>query len=260
MKLDTIISILEKKFPRSYAEEWDNVGLLIGRKNLEVNKIQLSLDVSEEVIDKAIENNVNLIVSHHPIIFKDIKRINSDSVLGRKILKLIENKIAVYSMHTNLDSAVDGLNELVGEKLGLMFGEIIDKEIRNGVEYGIGRIYSLEKKIEIDYFIEHLKSSLNLTKIIVAGKRKKIIEKIAIVNGSGSEYWKKARVLGADILVTGDLKYHDALDAKENGMIIVDIGHYESESFFYELIIKEMKKIQNIEILIFNDKPVFDII
>lgn len=260
MKLDTIISILEKKFPRSYAEKWDNVGLLIGRKDLEVNKIQLSLDVTEEVIDNAIENNVNLIISHHPIIFKDIKQINSDSVLGRKILKLIENKIAVYSMHTNLDSAVDGLNELVGEKLGLMSGEIIDKEIRNEVEYGIGRIYSLEKKIEIDYFLKHLKFSLNLTKIIVAGKREKMIEKIAIVNGSGSEYWKKSRVLGADILITGDLRYHDALEAKENGMIIVDVGHYESESFFYELIIKEMKKIQDIEILIFNDKPVFDII
>lgn len=144
MKLSEIISRLEEKFPRQNAESWDNVGLLIGNRENEIKKIQISLDVTMRVIENAVENNVDLIISHHPFIFSPIKDINNDSVIGRKILKLIENKIAVYSLHTNLDSTMLGLNDLVGEKLGFVNGKIIDPVKENF--YRENFILTIEKR------------------------------------------------------------------------------------------------------------------
>ena len=328
MKLSEIISRLEEKFPRQNAESWDNVGLLIGNRENEIKKIQISLDVTMKVIENAVENNVDLIISHHPFIFSPIKDINNDSVIGRKILKLIENKIAVYSLHTNLDSTMLGLNDLVGEKLGFVNGKIIDPvkenfyrgefysdnrekaeeelqkenisfktefhreetkfifvhkkekvysvleklnrksliqgeyfifELENKyIESGIGRVYTLEKKENLLDVIKSIKEKLNLENAVISGYdiENALIKKIAVVNGSGSSYWKKAKRMGADLLVTGDLKYHEALDAKEEGMYILDAGHYESEHFFNILIGKILSELSGVEYFIYNDEPV----
>lgn len=328
MKLSEIINPLEKVFPKSNMEEWDNVGLMIGDRDMEIKKIQISLDVTMNVIDNAIKNNIDLIISHHPFIFNPIKNINTDSLLGRKILKLIENKIAVYSLHTNLDSSKNGLNDFVGEIIGLKDGKIIDPvkenyykavfstcdiektenelkkesvnfdkdgdekfilvlkkdKLYNVIEKlktkslvnddinivklensygdkGIGRIYSLKEKTKLSTIIEEVKEKFEIKSVIVSGNNieEAIIKKIAIVNGAGSSYWKKAKRMGADLLITGDLKYHEALDAKEEGMYIMDIGHYESERFFYNIILNELKNIVkngNLEISVFNDEPV----
>ena len=265
MKLSEIISRLEEKFPRQNAESWDNVGLLIGNRENEIKKIQISLDVTMRVIENAVENNVDLIISHHPFIFSPVKDINNDSIIGRKILKLIENKIAVYSLHTNLDSTMLGLNDLVGEKLGFVNGKIIDpvkenfcrgefysdnrekaeeelqkenisfktefhreetkfifvhkkekvysvleklnrKSLMQGeyfifelenkyIESGIGRVYSLDKKENLLDVIKDIKEKLNLENAVISGYdiEKAVIKKIAVVNGAGSSYWKKAK-------------------------------------------------------------------
>ena len=103
MKLKDIINCLESKFPRTAAESWDNVGLMVGSRGSEIKKIQISLDATMKVVDNAVEQGADLIITHHPLIFSPVKNINSDTLLGRKLLKLIENKIAVYSLHTNLD-------------------------------------------------------------------------------------------------------------------------------------------------------------
>ena len=328
MKLSEIINPLEKVFPKSNMEEWDNVGLMIGDRDMEIKKIQISLDVTMNVIDNAIKNNVDLIISHHPFIFNPIKNINTDSLLGRKILKLIENKIAVYSLHTNLDSSKKGLNDFVGGILGLKNGKIIDPVKENyykavfttydiekaenelkkeGINFdinsdkkfilvlkkdklynvieklktkslvnddiniiklensygdnGIGRIYSLEERTELSRIIEEVKERFEIKSVVVSGNNieEAIIKKIAIVNGAGSSYWKKAKRMGADLLITGDLKYHEALDAKEEGMYIMDIGHYESERFFYNVILNELKSVVkngSLEISVYNDEPV----
>lgn len=328
MKLSEIINPLEKVFPKSNMEEWDNVGLMIGDRDMEIKKIQISLDVTMNVIDNAIKNNIDLIISHHPFIFNPIKNINTDSLLGRKILKLIENKTAVYSLHTNLDSSKNGLNDFVGEIIGLKDGKIIDPvkenyykavfstcdiektenelkkesvnfdkdgdekfilvlkkdKLYNVIEKlktkslvnddinivklensygdkGIGRIYSLEERTKLSQIIEDVKQRFEIKSVVVSGNNieEAIIKKIAIVNGAGSSYWKKAKRMGADLLITGDLKYHEALDAKEEGMYIMDIGHYESERFFYNIILNELKNIVkngNLEISVFNDEPV----
>lgn len=260
MKLSKIIDILEDKFPLKNSENWDNVGLILGDRSKEIKKIQISLDVTEKVVEKAVEDSVDLIISHHPLIFREIKKINSDFLLGRKILKLISNNVAVYSMHTNLDASLGGLNDFIGEKLNLFKGEIIDSGEDKENPSGIGRFYKLENKISLDDLIKKIKENLNLNKVRVSGKYlKNEVSKIAIVNGSGSDYWRKAKKMGAQVLITGDLKYHEALDAREENMIIIDVGHYESEYFFGEIIEKEIKKLEEIEINIYNDERVLEI-
>lgn len=258
MILNEIIKVLEKRFPISNKEEWDNVGLMIGRRKKEIKKIQLSLDVTVASLENAIKNNVDLIISHHPLIFSGIKKINTDTVLGEKILTAIENSIAIYSLHTNLDSTQGGLNDYVGEKLNLKNGKIIDEV--NNENFGIGRIYSLDEKIEFDDFIEKIKSVFltNNLRVVKNQEEKLTIKKIAIVNGSGSSYWRKAKKLGADLLITGDVKYHEALDSLEEGFCIIDVGHYETEYFYGDLIKKELEVFDDIQMIDFNDKPVFN--
>ena len=258
MILNEIIKVLEKRFPISNKEEWDNVGLMVGRRKREVKKIQLSLDITTASLENAIKNNVDLIISHHPMIFSGVKKVNSDTILGEKILTAIENNIAIYSLHTNLDSTEGGLNDYVGEKLNLKNGKIIDEV--NNENFGIGRIYSLENKITFEEFVEKIKSVFltNNLRVVKNQDEELYIKKIAIVNGSGSSYWRKAKKMEADLLITGDVKYHEALDSLEEGFCMIDIGHYETEHFFGDLIRKELEIFNDIEIIDFNDKPVFN--
>lgn len=257
MILRDIINILEKKFPTKNAENWDNVGLMIGDRRKEIKKIQISLDCTIMAIDKAIKNGVDLILTHHPIIFRGIKKINSDDVLGRKIIKLIQNDIAVYSMHTNLDATKFGLNDLVAEKLGAENFKIIEK-IETDIESGIGREFRLKKEVNLRDYIVFIKEEFNISNLrVISENIDKPIKKIAVVNGSGMSYWRDAKKLKVDLFITGDVSYHDALDAKESGLSVIDMGHFESEICFSKIILEELKDLQ-IETEIFNDGPIIE--
>lgn len=259
MKLSKIIAFLEEKFPLKMAEEWDNVGLLVGKRDREIEKILLTVDVTNEIIDFAISENINLILSHHPIIFKPLKSVTGDTKLGEKILRLIENKIAVYSMHTNLDSQKGGLNDFLGENiLGFSNGKIIDEADLNGNNFGIGRFYKLDKEKTIKEFAQEIKDRLNLESIsLVTSDENKVIKKVALINGAGASYWRKAKKIGADILITGDVKYHDALDCLEENFNILDVGHLESEIFFINLLEDILKNEFELEILIKQKSKIF---
>lgn len=259
MKLSKIINFLEEKFPISLAEDWDNVGLLIGKRDSKITGILLSLDLTESVIDKAIETGANLIITHHPVIFTSLKKITNDTLIGRKIVKLIENGISVYSMHTNLDSGKSGLNDFLGENiLGMKNGKILDPMESNGREHGIGRIYKLDESLSIENLSNLLKEKLNLNSInVVRSKEEREIKKISLVSGAGASYWRKAKKLGAQVLITGDIKYHEAMDAREENFTLIDIGHFESEWIFSNLLESLLKKEFEIEISIYNDGPVF---
>ncbi|MDX8335269.1 MULTISPECIES: Nif3-like dinuclear metal center hexameric protein [Cetobacterium] len=260
MKLSKLISFLEDKFPAFLSEEWDNVGLLVGKRDLKINGILLSLDITEKVIDKAIECGANLIITHHPMIFKPMKNITTDSLTGKKIIRLIENGISVYSMHTNLDSGKNGLNDFLGENiLGFKNGKILDSIEKNGREFGIGRVYKLENILTIENLSQLLKEKLKLNSInIVKSNEEKEIKKVALISGAGASYWRKAKKLGAQVLITGDVKYHEAMDAKEENFSLIDIGHFESEWIFSNLLEDLIKKEFEIDIKIFNDGPVFE--
>lgn len=351
MKLYDIINTLEKDFPLELKEKWDNSGLLIGDVNNEIERVQISLDVTDSVIDNAIKNNCQLIISHHPLIFGNIKKINNSDVLGRKILKIIKNNINIYAMHTNLDSAKDGLNEYIvkklqGEKTKVMIenyykvykmnivvskgyleevlsilnaskdlevleyrrvsyiSKVTERILHEGVikeldsysiqimgerdklysilnrvkerhptdeiafevfgmdnkhknASGLGRIFSLKEPMSFEEYIQFVKTKLNLEHVKAVKSNDKSIKKVAIINGSGAELWKKANDMGADIFITGDFKYHTALDAYENGLNVIDIGHYESEHFFNELIIKKLD--DNLKIEVYNERRILEI-
>ena len=256
MTVKEIIRLFEGKFPAKNAEDWDNVGLLVGDRKSEVKKVQISLDATEKAIDYAIENGVDMIITHHPMIFKGIKSIDYSTVLGRKIIKLIKNNIALYAMHTNLDATKGGLNDLVVSLLGAQKTVVLDENIEEAGT-GIGRIYTLDEKISVKDYADFVKKALEIKTVrIISQDMNKEIRKIAVVNGSGMSYWRKVKSLGADLFITGDIGYHEALDAKESGMSLIDIGHFESETCFTKLLKKELEDLK-LEVIIYNDGPVF---
>ena len=229
MKCKDICNIIEKDFPKEYAEGFDNVGLLIGDYNKNINKILISLEITEKVIDEAILNNVDMIISHHPLLFKGLKSITNKSYIGNLVLKLIQNNICVYAAHTNFDSANNGMNDLLCEKIGLLNVEKFDNE-----EISIGRIGYLEGEKTFIDFCANLKKNFKLENIIVSGDLNKSIKKVAVVGGSGSDFLNEALKKKCDCLITGDVKHHAALDYSNMGINIVDLTHFASEIIFKE--------------------------
>lgn len=259
MRLNVIIKLLEERFPLFCAEDWDNVGLIVGRRDKIITGIVIALDITEKVIEETIKTGSNLIITHHPIIFNPLKKINEDSVLGKKILKLIENNISVYTLHTNLDSAKMGLNDYLGDMLGFKDGEILVLNEKNGCEFGIGRVYKVKNEFDIENLCSDLKSKLKLKKISLVKSMKDIkIKKIALISGSGSSYWREAKKRGCQLLITGDVTYHDAMDIRENNFNIIDIGHFESEHIFTELLKKIILEECGIKSIVCNDGPIFE--
>ncbi|MGL4732892.1 MAG: Nif3-like dinuclear metal center hexameric protein [Fusobacteriaceae bacterium] len=244
MILEKIISEIERCYPRKNAEKWDNVGLLIGDRKREIKKIILALDADMETIDYAIEEKADLLITHHPFIFNPIKDINTDTLLGEKIIKSIKKDLAIYSIHTNIDSSFQGLNEYILSKIGVEKFKILDEKTEDN-KIGIGRYYKTDKEYRVEEYIELIKEKLDLDKVILYSEDSehlKPIKKIALINGAGISYWKKARFFGCDTIITGDVKYHEALDAIEAGMKVIDLGHYESEKLFFELMEFKIKE------------------
>lgn len=255
MKLRDIAKILEKNFPLKNAEDWDNVGLLIGDYDADIKKIQFSLDATLDSIENAKKNNVDMLITHHPMIFKAVKSIKEQEVIGKKIRELIKNGINLYTLHTNLDTTRAGLNDYVLEKLGVEESKILDKLPEEDV--GIGRIFTLNKKIKLKEYIDFLKEKLEIKNLRFISKDINTeIKKVAIINGSAMKYWRKAKKEKVDLFITGDVTYHDALDALENNLKIIDFGHYESENFFYNILTKVLREC-NIEHIVYNGETVF---
>jgi len=249
MRLKQIAEILDSKLSISTAESWDNVGLLVGDANSDVKKILLSLELSKSVLEMAKSENVDLIITHHPAIFSGIKRIVNDSD-DNLIFQLISNNISLYSAHTNFDALENGLNDYVANLLG---GENVMVVKSPDEETGICRVFDIEK-IEISDFLDHIKNTLKIANLRFVGNLEKEITKAAVVTGSGSEYIDLAVGNGAQLLITGDLKYHYALELKEKGYNVVDAGHFETEKIFPEVMdmfiknnIKELSKIEIIK-------------
>ncbi len=259
MKLEDIINFLEKKYDPELAEKWDNSGLIIGRKGSNISAVIICLDITVGVIEQAIAARAELIISHHPLIFSEIKRITSDTLLGEKILKLTENKIAVYSMHTNVDSAADGLNDYILEKLSFGGEKSVWLKNESHSESGLGRILELKKEDNVHNISKIIKEKLNLKNMRIAGDENKKVKKIAVLTGAGGSMIPEIDNT-VDLYITGDLKHHETLDALEMGLTLIDIGHYESENIFSELIKKDLKEFFNGKIIQAKENQVFKIV
>ena len=243
-----IINEMELLAPTYLKEDFDNVGLMVGDKNKEVKKVLLALDCTLKVIEEAKKENVELIITHHPLIFKRPSSITTDTLQGKKIIELIKNDISLYSSHTNLDSVENGLNDTIVSILGFDNSKILEKNKRDD-KAGLGRIVSLKESIQLEDLISKIKKSLNINNLrVVKGKDK--VNKIAIINGSGQDFIGKAVALGADCIITGDTTYHFASDYKEMEISILDVGHFASEQITFFNVMENLKeKFKDVEFI-----------
>jgi len=223
-----IISFLEDKYPPDLAFDWDNVGLQIGDVNAEVKKVMIALEATSPVVEEAVAKGVDLLITHHPFFFTDLKFIDLNTPKGKNIAKLIKNGINLYSLHTNYDIADDGMNDLLARKIGLKnikpFSMIDDV-------HGLGRIGEFETERALyefydDLAYEWLAPVVRYVMIVDNDVEDRKVKKIAIIGGKGGQYLHDAKNAGADVFVTGDVDYHTAVEAKEIGLIMVDIGHH----------------------------------
>ncbi len=251
-KVSEILSYITDVAPLHWQESYDNSGLLIGDANAMVDKVLLTLDVTEQVVDEAIENSFHLIISHHPLIFKGIKNILADNTLGRIITKAVKNDISIAAMHTNLDNSYQGVNRVLAERLGLKDLNILHPNISasqslsiSESQVGSGMIGVLENEMSETEFMSLVKDSLNVPAIRHSELLNKPVKKVALCGGSGSFLINDAKRCNADVYLTADVKYHDFFDA-DNEILIVDAGHFETEQFtkqlFADIILKKNPK------------------
>ncbi len=353
MKLNNLVKKIENKYPLNLAYNWDNVGLIVGDFDNDIKRILVTLEANESIIEEAIENKIDLIVTHHPFIFKKINKINTKDLKGRLIHKLIKNDIALYSMHTNFDIAIDGLNDYFMEIMGFKNTKILDvthsdtlykiavyvpvsheiivrealgeagagyignyshctfntqgigtfkpendanpfigtvgeiesvKEVKietivpskllqktidnmikshpyeevaydvyklenKGESVGLGRYVLLNDKISLQDLCEEIKLKLNMDYIRVVGELDTKIKKIAVVTGAGSDMVSLAKSKNCDVIITGDVKYHEAQDALDMGMCIIDCGHFDTEDIFKDVMKRFLDKLEDVEVI-----------
>ncbi|RDY24628.1 Nif3-like dinuclear metal center hexameric protein [Romboutsia maritimum] len=353
MKLKSLIKKIELKYPLSLAYDWDNVGLLVGDYEMDIKRVLVVLEANEKVIEEAIKNNIDLIITHHPFIFKKINKVNTSDLKGKLIHKLIKNDVALYSMHTNFDIAFDGLNDYFMEIMGFEDTKILDitnietlykivvyvptthaenlrKALANagaghignyshctfncegigtfkpldgsspfigvngqvekvneikietivpqnilggvissmlkahpyeevaydiyrlenkGQSVGLGRLSKLKQNITLEKLSNNIKEKLKMDYIRIVGNFDNEINKVAVVTGSGADMVKKAKRQGAQVIITGDVKYHDAQDALDIGMNIIDCGHFDTEDIFKDVMKRFLDTIDEIEVI-----------
>ena len=242
--VDDICRVLENFAPLSYQETYDNAGLILGSRNVELTGVMVCLDVTEAVIDEAIELGDNMIVSHHPLIFKGIKSITGKNYIENCLVKAIKNDIAIYAGHTNVDSVQEGVNGKMAEKLGLLNCRILvpgTSESFDGKEYGLGMIGNLPAGESEMNFLHKVKTTFHCQRLRHSELTGKTIQRVAVCGGSGSEFIEQAKAAGADVFLTGEARYHEFFTKGQN-ILMIDAGHYETEQFtkevFFDLISK----------------------
>lgn len=240
MKLKEILGALEEYAPLALQDGYDNAGLQIGlAEDADITGALLCLEVTEDIVNEAVLRGCNLIVSHHPILFRPVKSINSDDYIGRTILKAIRNNIAIYSAHTNLDVALGGVNFKIAEKLGLKDIEFLSPKeyVVNGktIKAGEGVIATLSTPTSKRAFMENVKEVFRLRSLRVNNADKRTISRVAICGGSGSFLIPTAVEKGVDAFITGEIGYHHFF-GYDNEILLMEIGHYESEQYTIDLL------------------------
>ena len=213
-----IMTLLEQLAPLSEAEEWDNAGLLSGRMDALVDTVLCALDLNLDVIDEAVQNGAQMIVTHHPILFRGRRNLREDDGEGRLLCALVRSGIAMAAMHTNYDNACPGVNDALAEALGLADVEIIGRAMRVGTP----------SQRTLTAFAEAVERAL-CEPVRAYGRPDAMIRRVAVLGGSGGDYIPDALAAGADAFVTGEISYHRALDAVDNGLCVLEAGHAATE-------------------------------
>lgn len=229
MKCGEICTILEKEYGTEYACDWDNVGLLAGRKEKEVRRILLALDADGQTVSMAADRKADMLITHHPMIFSPIRRVTDQDMTGRKLLSLIQSDISYYAMHTNYDTR--GMADLSARMLGLQECTVLE-EVKDGE--GIGRAGVLPKRMTLLECAKLVKNAYHIPNVRIFGDPQKEIYSAAVCPGAGKGTMKEALRLHCEVYITGDIDHHTGLDAVDQGLCIVDAGHYGIEHIFME--------------------------
>lgn len=232
-----IVAWLKGFAPFEQAESWDNVGLLLGDPAADAARVMTCLTVTADSVRDAVDRGVHLVVSHHPSPFKPLKTLTTETSAGRHLWNLARRGIALASPHTAFDSAPRGINALWAEGLGLL-------DVRPLVETspgrGSGRIGELPEPLSLPTFADRVKRFLNLARVELAGPEERPVRRVAVACGSGASFLEAARKAGADVLVTGEARFHDALEAESLGLPLLLVGHFASERFAVERLAEEL--------------------
>ncbi len=241
MNVGEILNYINELAPWKFAEDWDNVGLMLGGRADEVKKVLLCLDVTTKVIDEAIDQGANLIISHHPFLFSKLNTVDLDTMKGKQISTLIKNNINIISAHTNLDVAVGGVNDTFAEAIGISNCRILESYIPKGhdVDVGMGKVGELPSELRFEDLVNIVKRNLNIENLRIIGTQPETVKNVATFCGSFDVDLDIIKQQSIDVLITGDMKYHDSLDAREMGLCIIDVGHFASE----HLIVNKLKKL-----------------
>ncbi len=235
MKIAKVVNALEQFAPLPLQESFDNAGLQIGLTEAEVSGALLCLDVTEDIVDEAIALGCNLIVSHHPLIFHKLSHITGEDSVQRTVMKAIEHRLCIVSMHTNMDSARGGVNHKIAEKMGLQslsfFGR---QQVVDGVEGGEGVIGQLATPMAADDLVLMLKRTFDVESVMANQLLRRPIRTVALCGGAGDFLLNEAIRQGADAFVTGEMHYHQYFGHEQQIQIAV-IGHYQSEQFTNEI-------------------------
>lgn len=241
MNCRQLIHILELLCPESHAEHWDNPGLICGDFEKDIKKVYIALDATSQVIDDAIRQGADFILTHHPLVFSGMKKINSDDFTGRRLMKMIRSDICCYAMHTNFD--VDVMGELAADMLGLKMQEVLDITRRefvvsDYVSFGIGRTGMFEKPMTLLECAKLVKSTFNISDVRIFGAPDQMVRTAAICPGSGKDLVAKVKASKADVYISGDFGHHNGIDANEDGILVIDAGHQGIEKIFIDYMKK----------------------
>jgi dinuclear metal center YbgI/SA1388 family protein len=235
MKVRELYEKLSQRIPEELSEPWDNDGLMCCTDDQrEVRRVLVSLDVTEEIVDYALDNGFDLILSHHPLIFRPISSVTMDNHVSRKLIKLVTGQVSVISLHTRADKVKGGVNDCLARLLGL-------SEVQPFGEGGLGRIGHLEVEMAFSDFAAHVKEILG-SDAVLASDGYNPVYNVALVGGDGKDFVADALEAGADTYLSGRISYNVMEEAAEMGINLVEAGHYATEfpvtSFFAHLISK----------------------
>ena len=248
MKAQALFAAIEEQAPLRFQESYDNAGIQVGDADAEVTGVLLCTDVTDAVLDEAIARGFNVVVSHHPLIFHGLKKIAGRSAVERMVVKAIKHDITVYSAHTNMDNTpCDGVSFHMARKLGLTDVEVLDAHRAAGCElpdasqlYGSGVVGNIEA-VRAGELLERVKAAFGVKAVRYSGNADAVVNRVALCGGAGSFLIDKAIAAGAGMFITGDMKYHD-FQGHEHEIVLVDIGHYESEQFTKEIFFDIIQK------------------
>ncbi len=242
--LADVLRVIESLAPTDLAEKWDNVGLQVGRRDWPVRMIWVALDPLPDVVAAACKKDVDLIITHHPLIFNPLKSIDFGNPIGSIIQTAARHQTAIFTMHTNLDSAVGGTNDILADKIGLknlkILGNVLESDEKRG---GPGRIGELEHPMKLSQFAKMIKEKLKINILKIAGKPNLRISKAALCTGSGSSLMNDFISSGAQVYISGDLRYHDARVVESLNLSLIDIGHFSSEHLVVDVLADRLNQV-----------------